>query len=91
MMKRVLPLILSFLFLAGAILFVAKTETQPYKGTIKSTATAEEVKKPQEMRGIWVTYMTLDVENEKDKEKSFKTKINNIIKDMKKTINKRKT
>lgn len=85
MMKRILPLILSFLFLAGAILFVAKTETQPYKGTIKSTATAEEVKKPQEMRGIWVTYMTLDVENEKDKEKSFKTKINNIIKDMKKT------
>ena len=84
-MKRILPLILSFLFLAGAILFVAKTETQPYKGTIKSTATAEEVKKPQEMRGIWVTYMTLDVENEKDKEKSFKTKINNIIKDMKKT------
>ena len=84
-MKRILPLILSFLFLAGAIVFVAKTETQPYKGTIKSTATAEEVKKPQEMRGIWVTYMTLDVENEKDKEKSFKTKINNIIKDMKKT------
>lgn len=82
LIKRILPILLSFLFLTGAILFVAGKRTQPPKNDRKMTATADEVRKPQEMRGIWVTYMTLDVENEADKEDAFKTKIDKIIKDM---------
>lgn len=79
--KRIIPYVLSFAFLAASIVYVADTDkTEP---PVESAPAAATVEQPtEEMRGIWVTYMTLDVEDEADKETAFKEKIDNIISDM---------
>lgn len=79
-MKRMIPFILSFIFLASSIVYVAdKDKSTPKKAEAIQT-TAE--KPSEEMRGVWVTYMTLDVENEADKENAFKNKIDTVLTDM---------
>ena len=83
--KRIIPYVLSFVFLAGSILYVADTDKKPESKTIESTSEVSQitVEKPQEeIRGVWVTYMTLDVEGEADKEAAFKSKIDTVIEDM---------
>lgn len=83
--KRIIPFVLSFVFLAGSILYVSGSDKEleasaqePIKDVSKIT-----VEKPkEEIRGVWVTYMTLDVEVETDKEAAFNEKINTIIADM---------
>lgn len=84
-MKRMIPFILSFVFLAGSILYVSGTDKKPEVNAQESQIEVSQitVEKPrEEIRGVWVTYMTLDVENEADKEAAFKTKIDDIINDM---------
>ena len=83
--KRIIPFVLSFVFLAGSILYVSGSDKElevsaqePIKDVSKIT-----VEKPkEEIRGVWVTYMTLDVEGETDKEAAFNEKIDTIIADM---------
>ena len=83
--KRIIPFVLSFVFLAGSILYVSGSDKElevsaqePIKDVRKIT-----VEKPkEEIRGVWVTYMTLDVEGETDKETAFNEKIDTIIADM---------
>ena len=83
--KRIIPFVLSFVLLGGSILYVSgsdkereSTEPKPIQDVSQIT-----VEKPkEEIRGVWVTYMTLDVENESDKEAAFKEKINTVIADM---------
>ena len=79
-LKRIIPYVLSFIFLAASIVCVADWDkTVPKSEEVTKTS----VNKPiEELRGIWVTYMTLDVENEADKEAAFKNKIDTILIDM---------
>lgn len=84
--KRIIPLLLSFVFLAGSILYVSNTDKKPEVNALENLEKVSQitVEKPtEEIRGVWVTYMTLDVESEADKESAFKDKINSIIEDMK--------
>jgi len=78
--KKLLPVFLSFLFLAVSIVYVSDkplpvTSQSSQDNTISSVTN-------DEMRGVWVTYMTLDVESEADKEAAFKERIDAIISDM---------
>ena len=50
----------------------------------KDKATDDEAT-AEEMRGVWVTYMTLDVENEENKEQAFRDRIDRIVNKMKKS------
>ena len=80
-LKRIIPYVLSFVFLASAIVYVSDTDNKPQA---TDNTPAEAAAKPtEELRGVWVTYMTLDVENEDDREAAFKEKINAVISDMK--------
>lgn len=81
--KRIIPYILSFVLLSGSIYYVADTQEVGTESS-DSTPTQIAVEKPtQEIRGVWVTYMTLDVSGESDKESAFKEKIDTVISDMK--------
>ena len=86
--KRIMPFILSIVFLGGSILYVSNTDKKPESKTalrVQETTDVDSitVEKPsEEIRGVWVTYMTLDVEGEADKETAFKETIDTIIKDM---------
>ena len=82
--KRIIPYILSFVLLSGSIYYVADTQEVGTESS-DSTPTQIAVEKPtQEIRGVWVTYMTLDVSGKSDKESAFKEKIDTVISDMKK-------
>lgn len=83
MFKRMLPLILSVIFLSAAIVYVADTDKSREETDQSETQTFEILEPTEEMRGVWVTYMTLDIENESDKEAAFEEKIHTIISDMK--------
>ena len=74
--SRIVPYILTLLILSGAIFAVSHSEN-PEASTPSSAI------KIEDMRGVWVTYMTLDVENESDKETAFKTRIDDIISEIK--------
>lgn len=82
--KRIIPYVLSFVFLAGSIIYVSGTEnTKTISATMDEPLKPVAVIKPtEEIRGVWVTFMTLDVEDEADKESAFKEKIDTIIEDM---------
>lgn len=76
---------MSFVLLGGSILYVSgsdkeRKDTEPMPILDVSQITVEKPK--EEIRGVWVTYMTLDVENESDKESAFKEKIDTVIADM---------
>ena len=83
--KRIIPFVLSFVFLAGSILYVSGSDKalednarEPIQDVSKIT-----VEKPkEEIRGVWVTYMTLDMEGETDIKAAFSEKIDTIIADM---------
>ena len=80
--KRIMPYLLSAMILAGAVTASAYFR-KPVVMNIK--ATDNEAVPQREMRGLWVTYMSLDVENEADKESAFEQRIDRIISDMKST------
>ena len=80
--KRIIPYILSFVLLGASILYVSDREKPSAEKAAAVNDTITTVKPAEEMRGVWVTYMTLDVENELEKEAAFKAKIDGIINDM---------
>ncbi|MBQ3284057.1 MAG: family 10 glycosylhydrolase [Ruminococcus sp.] len=80
--KRIIPYILSLVLLGASILYVSDREKPSAEKTAAVNDMITAVKPPEEIRGVWVTYMTLDVENESDKEAAFKAKIDGIIDDM---------
>lgn len=83
--KRILPMILSVLILAGAIGIKAVTSKDDNKSTPQAVKVSKTIQRsPDETRGVWVTYMDLDVENETDKKAAFEKKIKTIVGDMKK-------
>lgn len=78
--KHIIPYLLAFTVLAGTIFAVSSAQVpiadQPFKETRKKPV-------QQEMRGVWVTFMTLDTENEADKKAAFEQKTDEIIKRVK--------
>lgn len=80
--RRIIPYFLSFVLLGASVFYVADKSETAASHPISVNAEISTVKPPEEIRGVWVTYMTLDVEGESDKEEAFKTKIDAIIEDM---------
>ncbi|MBQ3331442.1 MAG: family 10 glycosylhydrolase [Ruminococcus sp.] len=80
--KRIIPYVLSFVILGASLLYAADREKPTANEAVSTASEISAVKAPEEIRGVWVTYMTLDVENEQDKEAAFKAKIGGIIEDM---------
>lgn len=87
--KRLLPSMISTLFFVSVIaLSLAWNTSKPViadKTTAVSTEdSAEKVDNAEEMRGVWVTYMDLSMENESEKsEKRFTEKFDEIAKNSK--------
>lgn len=84
MIKRIIPSVLSLLLLVAVICvraIIPNTADEVNRPAVKIERSG--VHTPDEMRGVWVTYMTLDVENESDKESAFNKKIDTIIQDTK--------
>ena len=78
--KKTLPYLFALMIL---VILIAAVGSRNRIKVTNSSSTADEMKTDEEMRGLWVTFMTLDVENEADKEKAFSDKIDRIIKDTK--------
>lgn len=92
--KKFIPLFLTVCILISVIAVSASTHVKapsdvnnptPTKAVSttdtvqKAMATADSIDVDDEMRGVWVTYMELDMQNEKDKsKKSFEEKFNKI-------------
>ena len=81
MIKRMIPYLLAGIVLVGTLFAAGAFEDR--------TAPEKEVKQPitkpraaEEMRGVWVTFMTLDVENETDHQAAFSKKIDAVVKDV---------
>ena len=84
MIKRIVPSVLSLLLLIAVISVKAMIPQQTDEAkepAVKINRPA--VNTPKEMRGVWVTYMTLDVENESDQKSAFNQKIDTIIQEIK--------
>ena len=84
MIKRIVPSVLSLLLLVAVISVKAMIPQQTDEAkepTVKIDRPA--VNTPKEMRGVWVTYMTLDVENESDQKAAFNQRIDTIIREIK--------
>lgn len=81
-LKRIIPFVLSFFFLASSIVLVAVNGSEK-AAVLTEQPLAVTVEKPEEeIRGLWVTYMALDVEDETDKEAAFHDRIDSVIDDM---------
>ena len=83
--KRKLPAALSVLILTAAVILISLIQKSPSEPAMTDKAPKSD--KPQmaeEMRGVWVTYMALDIENETDKKAAFEKKMSTIVSDMKK-------
>ena len=77
-MKKLLPYLCALTILA---ILIAAVGSRNQTKTTGSSSTMDESETTEEMRGIWVTYMTLDVEDASDKEKAFVNKIEKIVND----------
>ncbi len=82
-LKKILPVLLSVLFLTGAVFITSTAPKKSEKESRRSTAAVgnPSPELPDETRGLWVTYMTLDVENEADKRAAFEKKLDAITND----------
>lgn len=82
-MKRILPYALACILLLSAVFIVSIAANDRESITRTDKSTPDEPAVNREMRGVWVTFMTLDTEYERDKEAAFSRKIDTIIADMK--------
>ena len=82
MIKRIVLVLFTLVLLTASIVYAGNIKkTNSGKATedeaVKTIALTHDV-----MRGVWVTFMTLDVENESDNEAAFKKKIDSIVEEM---------
>lgn len=89
--KRIIPVIICIVLLICAVgISGLKKQSAQKSGSVsapkKEAATADSAEESdEEMRGVWVTYMELSMENEADKsEKSFRAKFDKIAENAKK-------
>ena len=80
--KRVIPYIAAYLLLVVTV-FAASTFDEPSAAIADKKRSNRSAIPEQEMRGVWVTFMTLDVENEENKQDAFSRKVDAIIKEVK--------
>lgn len=78
---RFIPFLLAIIILTLSVFITAKISQNT--GGESSRDESAQTEDEEEMRGVWVSYITLDVENENAPEDAFKNKINTIIEDMK--------
>ena len=79
-LKRILPLLLSAAVLTAAVIGSAAVQNkQEVIVATSDEATPSEAVAEEEMRGVWISYMELSMENEEDKsEAAFKDKFERI-------------
>ena len=79
-LKRILPLLLSAAVLTAAVIGSAAVQNKKEViGATSDEATPSEAVAEEEMRGVWISYMELSMENEEDKsEAAFKDKFERI-------------
>lgn len=82
-LKRIFPFILSFVILSVAVYFAGQNRSEVIKKDDDEKPDTSAVETDEEMRGVWVTYMTLDTEGEDDPEQRLKDKTDRIIEVMK--------
>lgn len=83
--KRILPLILSAAVLTGAVIASSAVPKNAEKKAETRDSAVKEQQNGEEMRGVWVSFMDLSMENEADKsEKSFTSKFSKIADNCKK-------
>lgn len=87
--KKIVPIIVSVIAMLSVICISSFTREKPPKkqndinniAALSSKATADTPERDEEMRGVWVSYMELSMENESSKtQKVFETKFSNIAK-----------
>ncbi len=85
--KKIVPIIVSVIAMLSVICISSFTREKPPKkqndinniAALSSKATADTPESDEEMRGVWVSYMELSMENESSKtQKAFKNKFNEI-------------
>ena len=81
-LTKALPIAFAAALMAGVIVMSAVLKKTPVKAepaSATASQAAEKRKAPAEMRGVWVTYMELSMENESDKsEAAFRKKFTEI-------------
>lgn len=73
-----LPVVLSIAVLAGIIAFTSTNLKPDKKESVKKAVQTSSIKIENELRGVWVTYMDLDMNDTDRSYKSFKKKFNAI-------------
>ncbi len=85
--KKIVPIIVSVIAMLSVICISSFTREKPPKNqndinniaALSSKATADTPESDEEMRGVWVSYMELSMENESSKtQKAFEDKFNEI-------------
>ena len=79
--KRLLPFIL-FIVILLVCVYAAGDRKGIDRRRIDNSASYDEA--TEELRGVWVSFLSLDTEGEDDPQKAFKQKIDTVIEDMKK-------
>lgn len=77
--KRIIPYLITGVLLVTTICAVS---TGRKNDPVKPDKATDDEPTAEEMRAVWVTYMTLDVENESDKEAAFYHRIDQIVERM---------
>ena len=85
-LKKMLPIIMTAVIFATTIIIASTKEAQsPAISNVNSNydisdSTPDTINSNTEMRGVWITYMELSMENEEDKsEKRFREKFKEIV------------
>lgn len=85
--KKIVPIIVSIIAMLSVICISSFTREKPPKkqnninniAALSSKATADTPESDEEMRGVWVSYMELSMENESSKtQKAFEDKFTEI-------------
>lgn len=85
--KKIVPIIVSVIAMLSVICISSFTREKPPKkqndinniAALSSKATADTLESDEEMRGVWVSYMELSMENESSKtQKAFENKFTKI-------------
>lgn len=86
--KKIVPIIVSIIAMLSVICISSFTREKPPKkqndinniAALSSKATADTPESDEEMRGVWVSYMELSMENESSKtQKAFEDKFTEIV------------
>lgn len=96
--QKIVPIIVSVIAMLSVICISSFTREKPPKkqndinniAALSSKATADTPESDEEMRGVWVSYMELSMENESSKtQKAFEDKFTEIVQNAVKAVSTR--